>query len=423
MKRKHLFRFSQMAATLLILLLSTALIAGCGLGGPGSPASTPTTAVEEPEDEPTEEPEDEPTEESSTGTADELAQVEIEDLEPYSYPSGLFSIDIPGNWSSSDQSDETLKRVIFTDPYNNAAIAVVIIPTGGNVAEEDLADLLIQDAETAFGEQENFELGETEPQDDGSVRLIFTYEATTEGVTATALGNSFAQLDGDYATLLYVIVPQEQFEDLQPDITDVINSLEVDSSVPLEGEGMPEDSEGSEGSISIPDDTTDSGDSGDMAAAGDLQTYTHSSGLFSMDVPADWNIQDASQPGQVSVNFSSPDQLVLVSVSISDAPTELTEENFADLLDTFAQGVAGDSPDLQQNEEVVPQSDGSFLLTFTYTDDAGSTILANSFMQQNDDKLTILSILEDEASQTDERDELLNTVINSYQIDPSVALP
>ncbi len=73
-----------------------------------------------------------------------------------------------------------------------------------------------------------------------------------------------------------------------------------------------------------------------------------------------------------------------------------------------------------------PQSDGSVLIVWSYTAEASggvtSTLLGNSFIEQRQDKISILSTLVPQ----DQFDALLpstNQIINSYKLDPSADLP
>lgn len=72
------------------------------------------------------------------------------------------------------------------------------------------------------------------------------------------------------------------------------------------------------------------------------------------------------------------------------------------------------------------QSDGSVLIVWSYTTTASGGIetklLGNSFIEQKEDKISILTT----AVPSEQFDALLestNKIINSYTIDPSSALP
>ncbi|NJN67284.1 MAG: hypothetical protein HC884_11515, partial [Chloroflexaceae bacterium] len=177
-------------------------------------------------------------EEEEEDTAGLLRQVEMGDLETYTHPGGLFSLDVPQNWSAKDTSDETMTRVFFTDPTENGAVLVAVVSTGGNIAQEDLADLLVSDVQSTFSEQENLSIQEPQPQSDGSVGVVFSFDTEASGgVPAEMLGNSFIELAGDtHAALTYVVVPQDQFDGLQEDLDLVVNSLVIDPSVETGGE-------------------------------------------------------------------------------------------------------------------------------------------------------------------------------------------
>jgi hypothetical protein len=158
----------------------------------------------------------------------ELAPVVIGSLETYEHPTGIFSIDVPENWNENDLSDEDMTRVFFTDPKENAMVAVIVIPTDGSVVEDDLTDLLIKDIDNTFGDEDNFASGEPKTQNDGSIGIVFTYNTMVGSIEAEMLGNGFIQLDGSNVTLLYIIVPSDQFDDLVSNTNQIINSLRVE---------------------------------------------------------------------------------------------------------------------------------------------------------------------------------------------------
>lgn len=158
----------------------------------------------------------------------ELAPVVIGSLETYQHPNGIFSIDVPENWNENDLSDEDMTRVFFTDPKENAMVAVIVIPTDGSVVEDELADLLIKDIDNTFGDEDNFAAGEPKKQNDGSIGIVFTYNTMVGSIEAEMLGNGFIQLDGSNVTLLYLIVPSDQFDDLVSNTNEIINSLRVE---------------------------------------------------------------------------------------------------------------------------------------------------------------------------------------------------
>ncbi|MDX2270963.1 MAG: hypothetical protein NW237_03305 [Cyanobacteriota bacterium] len=166
--------------------------------------------------------------------AQSLAKVRIGSLETYEYETGLFSLGVPQNWEVEEVSDSDIVRVLFTDPLGNAFVVVAVLAAEEKLSSNALGSLLQSDVELTFGEEPDFDMDkDPTPQDDGSVGVTFTFTSQVENLEVTLLGNAFIQQDDDYLSLMYVIVPQEQFDDLQADIDQIINSYSIDTSVSL----------------------------------------------------------------------------------------------------------------------------------------------------------------------------------------------
>ncbi len=163
-------------------------------------------------------------------------EVEIGSLQTYTHPTGLFSIDIPENWSLTDSSKADEIIMLWFDPTNNGLISVDLLENTAEPTEEELTEFLQQYLDNTFGSQQDFFTDEPTPQNDGSVLIIWSYTSEASGgVMVDMLGNTFIEQRGDKLSIMNVVVPDEQFDALEADINEIINSYQIDPSVSISG--------------------------------------------------------------------------------------------------------------------------------------------------------------------------------------------
>jgi len=366
---------------------------------------------------------DEMDDSGAEGGGGELAPVVIGSLETYEHPTGIFSIDVPENWNENDLSNEGMTRVFFTGPKENAMVAVIVIPTDGSVVQEDLNDLLIKDIDNTFGDEDNFAAGEPKEQNDGSIGIVFTYNTMVGSIEAEMLGNGFIQLDGSNVTLLYVIVPSDQFDDLVSNTNEIINSLRV-----VQGEGEGDGGSGDIGS-SAPDGATDgdtdSDTDGDTGIFANMQTYQYPTGLFSLEIPAAWTVQENVSSELVTMMWFSEasnfDDFAMVGVILVNSPVELSQDEITELLEEQISSSAFGSYEGFEMSEPEPQTDGSILLPFGYVE-SGTPLSGYAYGEQRGDKFSVLMLIASEEQFANHWETGFSQIANSYTIDPSASL-
>ncbi|MFN7716094.1 MAG: hypothetical protein ACK5QS_11525 [Pseudanabaenaceae cyanobacterium] len=126
-----------------------------------------------------------------------------------------------------------------------------------------------------------------------------------------------------------------------------------------------------------------------------LETFRHSSGVFSIEVPKSWQGQDNSKPGQeVTVQWTDPPGNALISVTLINAPKEsVSKEKLGRVLQQVLKNILGHQRDFMM-EPPQSQPDGSIQVTFSYTESSrGVTakVQGNSFIEQKEDKILILT--------------------------------
>ena len=72
-----------------------------------------------------------------------------------------------------------------------------------------------------------------------------------------------------------------------------------------------------------------------------FSTYTHPSGLFSLEIPLGWELENNTQPGEVIILWFDPAQNASIGVDIFDAPEEELPVGLDEVLQFFLQGTFG----------------------------------------------------------------------------------
>lgn len=157
------------------------------------------------------------------------------------------------------------------------------------------------------------------------------------------------------------------------------------------------------------------------AAETTLQPYIYTSGLFSVNVPGDWLIEDQSGPGQAQVIFTAPDGLYGLSVYVETAPEGTTPADLPTLVSDFVQRTFGSNPGFTVTGAATAQADGSVVLPFTYTGAAGNPLVGEIIARLDNDKLSLLVALS-QGDQTAETN-VLDAVLSSYTVNPDISLP
>jgi serine/threonine protein kinase len=205
-----------------------------------SPTVEPTTIATSPTSTPTSPPANELkslVKASSTATGvsapERFLQVKAENLQPYRYKSGLFELNVPSEWTPTDNSKTGETIVLWFDPTKNALITVDIFNAPEGFDNDKMIELLKNFLKNTFGTKPGFFMEEPITQSDGSVQIVWGYLETIQGATDRIQGNSFIQTVGNKVSLLTTGVLDQQFDSLREPMTRVINSYKVNASAPL----------------------------------------------------------------------------------------------------------------------------------------------------------------------------------------------
>ena len=163
----------------------------------------------------------------STGTS---VAVTIDGTEKYEHSTGVFQISAPKDWTPSENNTDNNVATFWQSPEGFGVMIVAVQADSANKLD-DLPATLTEFLNTTFEAQNNLVIEEAVAQSDGSDYIAFTFDETETG--ASISGDAFVQRNGDYVSFLVMLVPLDQFDALQPQINEILNSYSVDETVTI----------------------------------------------------------------------------------------------------------------------------------------------------------------------------------------------
>lgn len=161
------------------------------------------------------------------------ATVEIGALETFSPASGLFTIDVPSNWAFGDNSNELSANYSWTAPSGTAGIIISLYVNPEEMTEDQLSEVGTDFVESVFGSEPAFEIIEVTPQSDGSVLIAWLATPEIDG-PMDMIGLTYIEQRGDKVSLLNVLLPEAEYEDLWDSAFDhIVNSYRIDPSADI----------------------------------------------------------------------------------------------------------------------------------------------------------------------------------------------
>jgi hypothetical protein len=233
-KRVAIAALSTLAGSIALNACSPTPVATTTPSAPASASPKPTTSAPVATASPT--PSETPTATPKTGVdpadkADKFAKVTIDQLEAYKHKSGVFEMQVPKGWKDSDSSKPGEVIVLWTDPTGNALIGADIFTPPAEVPSDKLPEMLERVVRGLFGTQPDFEMGKPQVQPDGSVQIVFSVTATSQGIKTKLQGNSFIEKKGDKISILTFGSLESQFDGLKASFTQIANSQKVNLEV------------------------------------------------------------------------------------------------------------------------------------------------------------------------------------------------
>jgi hypothetical protein len=330
----------------LLAVMSAVALVACGGGEPAPPSSPPADTPVPPAATPI----------PPTSIPDE-GDLPFEFTE-YVDSSGVFSIDYPADWTVDDRSRaDTIS--IFWYPEEMYASASLFLTQLTGVADpagqiKSLIDEWMIDA-SAFATDPDYEELSREDQADGSVLLRFYYAREDEPAQA----GCFFEVQESLFSALCLSGSEERWEELADVLDHMAYSL-----------------------VTTP-----------PTAGGEASTYTeytHPSGVFDIEYPEGWTVEDLSTEGQTIFLSFSGETDGFIFAQLVDAGEVLSAEGLNDFANGILGSGFGQAPSFQEVSRQA-QPDGSLMVLFTYLAD-GELMNAGTLFGQKGTLVSLLTV-------------------------------
>lgn len=149
-------------------------------------------------------------------------------------------------------------------------------------------------------------------------------------------------------------------------------------------------------------------------------TYTHPSGIFSLDIPDDWSVHDDSKPGIALTSFASPDAAILMRVAVNTAPADNSADALGHILRLFVEGTSGQETDFDISD-VEEADDETLALSFSYT--RGTAEIGGDAYIWYDEPYAAMFLVAMPEDLWDEQEDLIDEIADSLAIEPDATLP
>ncbi|CAN1211563.1 hypothetical protein TUMEXPCC7403_15275 [Tumidithrix helvetica PCC 7403] len=156
---------------------------------------------------------------------------------------------------------------------------------------------------------------------------------------------------------------------------------------------------------------------------GETKIYTYKTGLFQIDIPKNWTVKDISSPKQVAVIWVNPSHTIVLGVQInvnSKANGIPSKEELAQVLPAIVRSNFGSRPNFELTS-VPPEPDRAPRVIWSYKEGQGS-VRGFSDIQQDGDKLSVLSAGILEKNATKESIAAMVKIFSTYKVDPIISI-
>lgn len=295
--------------------------------------------------------------------------IQIGKLETFDHESGWFSINVPTNWKSTDSSKQGEEAIVtFTDPTGNAAVVVDVFPFDKETTQEAMGQFLATFINDRFETYTKFAANEPKDFGKNGASIGFSYDQKVGKQTFTMYGDSFIELhDGKMMSIMTVLLPKDQYDKVSKKVFAMLDTFKPN---------------------------TDAINASAAETISDLETFTHKSKLFSISVPAAWDVQDNSKAGKVSVVFSNPDGYSFVMVEgFKNSKGKLDKKALLAALDSYVDDAIGANVENFQGNDAKADSATSASKTFNFTIKDGDRETAMTgivYLDQVDNALVFL---------------------------------
>ncbi|MCA0352331.1 MAG: hypothetical protein LCH85_10080 [Chloroflexi bacterium] len=159
------------------------------------------------------------------------AFIQIKGLKTYTNPTQAFSIDVPDDWQMRDSVDAGNNLLFWVDPAEQAFIQLLVVDDSQNLIG-DQAEFLNDFISQIVGQSSEFNIDQPVLQADGNTYVSYSF--IDEQSLLAMSGDGYVRRDGNYISIIQILVPLEQFEALQPDLLRIVQSYKIDPNLPLQ---------------------------------------------------------------------------------------------------------------------------------------------------------------------------------------------
>ncbi len=273
---------------------------------------------------------------------------DVFDLEAYDHPSGAFGAQLPVGW----ERDEKDHSVFVTSPDAVVAIELSYIHVGQDFSEAEMERFIRSVEDNWFATFPNYEAGDLEVQNDGSIGVAKTLE----------LSGGTPQTVFSYYWLEDQVIYEQDFWVDTADYDQYIDGLLVIAN------SM----------------TTDPGAGAEADVYAIVYTFTGPQDYFEFVVPFGWTYTTDAPDNMLVDTFTSPDGQSFIENVTYDDGSQVED------LNAFAQQLLSDFYGLDDLvvEDPVPQEDGSTRIDWT---SPGRGIMGETFYETRDTAVLVLT--------------------------------
>ena len=271
------------------------------------------------------------------------------DLEAYEHPSGAFSAQLPVGW----ERDEKDHSVFINSPDTVVAIELSYINVGQTFSDAELERFIHSVEDNWFATFPNYEAGDLEVQNDGSIGVAKTLELS--GGTLQTVFSYYWQDD----QVIYeqdFWVDTDAYDQYVEGLLVIANSMTTDS---------------------------DAGAQADVYAI--VFTFTGPNDYFEFSVPFGWTYTTDTPDNMVVDTFTSPDQQTFIENITYDDGSQVED------VSAFARQLLTDYyslDDLVIDGDDQPQEDGSFRIDWS---SPGKGVTGETFYETRDTAVLVLT--------------------------------
>jgi len=171
---------------------------------------------------------------TNESSATQFKQVNIGSLNNYTYNGGLFSMNVPNNWTLTDKTDASRVFVQWIDSTGNGLIYVRMTKAESNLTLAQLGTQLQEFLNSAYKSEPDFQMSPPVTQQDNTSKIEWNLTANSNnGIKGTLKGESYILQVSDKVAIVTFGAPQEQFNNLEPMFNQIFSSYKISRQAPL----------------------------------------------------------------------------------------------------------------------------------------------------------------------------------------------